>query len=141
MLKNSSYHGKISVFTPCSQTSRLILNGRNISSGGFPLADVGATTAMFSGSSSAASLPVLTVESLDLAKNPPRRRQVYLKTTTRKESLPECEKVYVHTGLRSMTEVERKRFVGVWASNHCQDAHVIPSNEESFLDSLVIPKL
>ena len=90
--------------------SRPTLNGRDSSSEWSSLADVGAAMAMSSRSSSAASLPVLTAESLDLAKNSPRRRQVRLKTTMRKESRPEREKGYVHTG-RSVNDRSRKETI------------------------------
>jgi hypothetical protein len=78
--------------------------------------------AMSSRSSSAVSLPFLTAERLDLAKNAPRRRQVRLKTIMRKESRPERDKGHGPTDAQSMTETERKRYEGVWASNYCQDA-------------------
>lgn len=95
-----------------SPASRLTLNGRDSSSGGISLADVGVATTMFSRSSSAALLPVLT-KSHGLAKNSRRRRQVHLKTTMRNESHPEREKGYVHTDPQSMTDAERKRYEGV----------------------------
>ena len=96
---------------------------------------------MSSRSSSATSLPVLTVESLDLAKNAPRRRPVHLKTTMRKESRPDREKGHVHTGPQSMTEAERKRYEGVWASNHRRNVHLVLFDEQNFLDNLVIREL
>ena len=40
-----------------------------------------------------------------------------------------------------MTEAERKRYEGVWASNYRQDTDIVRSKEESFLDNLVIREL
>lgn len=123
--------------------SRPRLNGRDSSSGGSSVADVGAAIAMSSKNSSATSLPNLTgVEHFDSGTIPvARRRPVHLKTTMRKESRPGREKNHVHAGPQSVTEVERKRYEGVWASNHCQEALPMLSEEHNYIHNLIVREL
>ena len=100
-------------------------------------ADVGAATAMSSRNSSTISLPILAIENINSSKMATGRRHVHLKTTMRKEVRPERVKGNV-TGPQSMTEAERKRYEGVWASNYYQEAN---AEEQNCLDNLIVREL
>jgi hypothetical protein len=116
------------------------------SSGGSSLADSGAATAMASRSSSAMSLPTLAQAgdtgnpSLGLVRN----RPIHLKATMRKETRPEKEnRKHSHSNPQSLSEAQRKRYEGVWASNHklghfpCFDDDA----ESEVLDGLIVREL
>jgi len=109
------------------------------------LADVGALTAMSSRSSSATSLPVTMSETIDSQSHMgagARRRPVHLKATMRKETRPDREKGHhVHAGPICISEAERKRYEGVWASNHRQDSASILSEESNYIDNLTVREL
>jgi hypothetical protein len=98
---------------------------------------------MSSRNSSAASLPVLiTNDSIDLLNNQstPRKRQVHLKSTLRKDkSHQEREKHHHHSGPVSITESERKRYEGLWAANHPRD--VFSLSIDKSLDNFIIRQL
>ena len=108
------------------------------------LADVGAFTAMSSRSSSATSLPITLSETIDSQNHvggAARRRPVHLKATMRKEARPEREKSHIHAGPICISEPERKRYEGVWASNHCQDSVSLLSEESKYIDNLTVREL
>jgi hypothetical protein len=116
------------------------------SSGSSSIADVGAATAMSSRTSSSASLPVLlTNDDTDSScgnQVPSRRRQVHLKATLRKEKPHhERDKNHNHTGPVSITECERKRYEGVWASNHRRDDSLISVEDWDYIENFVVRKL
>jgi hypothetical protein len=107
------------------------------------LADFGAATAMTSRSSSAVSLPVSVTTNVE---NPEfssqgtytnRRRHVHLKTTMRKESRPERERYHSHPGPQAMTARERKRYEGVWASNHSSNLPI----SSDYIDNFVVREI
>jgi hypothetical protein len=132
----SSINASIKVYKPSPLApTRPTLNGKDSSSGNSSLADMGASTAMSSRTSSATSLPILPppppVEPVS------RRRPVHLKTTLRKEARQEKEKGHVHSGPISITEIERKRYEGVWASN-CRQQY---SGNGDFIENLVVREL
>lgn len=109
-------------------------------SDGSSLADFGAVTAMSSRSSSARSLPVTNLENIESSGQTTygnRRRHVHLKTTMRKESRPERHKHHNHPGPHAMTEHERKRYEGVWASNYGGDL----STSAEYLDNFVVREI
>jgi hypothetical protein len=109
-------------------------------SDGSSLADFGAATAMSSKISSTRSLPVTNLENIEssnLATYGNRRRNVHLKTTMRKESRPERRKHHNHPGPQAMTEHERKRYEGVWASNYGCDL----STSAEYLDNFVVREI
>jgi len=99
--------------------------------------DFGATTAMSSRSSSAISLPVTSKVEIPESTNPVistnRRRHVHLKTTMRKGPRTEREKHHNHHGPQAMTEQERKRYEGVWASNHHSDLPISAEHINNFV--------
>ena len=105
------------------------------------LADFGAATAMSSRSSSAISLPATSnveiPESANQVASTNRRRHVHLKTTMRKEPRTEREKHHNHPGPQAITEQERKRYEGVWASNHHRD---LPTSAE-YIDNFVVREI
>lgn len=107
-------------------------------------ADVGALNAMSSRSSSATSLPVTMSETIDSQSHlggAARRRPVHLKATMRKEARPDREKGHIHAGPICISESERKRYEGVWASNHRQDSFSILSEESNYIDNLTVREL
>jgi hypothetical protein len=109
-------------------------------SDGSSLADFGAATAMSSRISSARSLPVTNLENMEPSSQGTyanRRRHVHLKTTMRKESRPERHKHHNHPGPQAMTEHERKRYEGVWASNYGGDL----STSAEYLDNFVVREI
>jgi len=101
------------------------------------LADFGVATAMSSRSSSAISLPLTNTveipESTHQVISTNRRRHVHLKTTMRKEPRTEREKHHNHHGPQAMTEHERKRYEGVWASNHHSDLLISAEHINNFV--------
>ena len=70
-----------------------------------------------------------------------RRRPVHFKATIRKDPQPEREKDQVHTGPRSLTETERKRYENMWASNYRQESLAMLSQEHNYIDNLMVREL
>lgn len=124
-------------------TRPIIPNCDSSSGSASSLADVGAATAMSSRNVSATSLPTLrTVDDIDLVPSIPinsRRRPIHLKTTMRKERRHEKEKTRSHHVATALTEAERKRYEGVWASNHRHTFFADP--EAEFIDNRVVREL
>jgi len=121
---------------------------RTSSSGASSLADFGAATAMASRNSSAASLPTLlqagNIDSLDSSiMGPVRSRPIHLKATMRKEHRHEKEnKKQMHAASLCLSEAQRKRYEGVWASNHSPNLFSSSSDAESdFLSNLIVREL
>ena len=59
----------------------------------------------------------------------------------RKEARPEREKAHLAVGPIGVSESERKRYEGVWASNHRSESVSILSEEWNFIDNLTVREL
>lgn len=127
-------------------SARPDLTNQSSSSGGSSLADSGAATAMASRSSSATSLPTLSQVG-DIGNpslGPVRNRPIHLKATMRKENRPEKEnRKQSHTDSHCLSEAQRKRYEGVWASNQRPDhfPYFDDVAEAKVLDSLIVREL
>jgi hypothetical protein len=103
---------------------------------------------MASRNSSAASLPsLLPSEDMDLLDSvfvgPVRNRPIHLKATMRKERRHDKEnRKHTHAESQCLSEAQRKRYEGVWASNHSPNLFPSSNDDESnFLGDLIVREL
>jgi len=118
---------------------------RHISSVSSDLPTRGAATAMTSRSSTQISLPTLSSTgdrstTLDLPEPSPKR-PVHLKTTMRNVHSLDKELGRKHHGVETLSENERKRYDGVWASNWQSSTALNSEKESRCLDRLVVREL
>lgn len=138
MLSPTQSSGKVYRPSPLSS----IRHSSNWDSSSSPsFADSGAATAMSPRNASAVSLPTLPIYSDDGPVS--RRRPVHLKATMRKEHKPRHEKKenQFQSGPVSISEAERKRYEGVWASNFKRSSFTLISGELECIDNLVVREL
>ena len=118
--------------------------GSRDSSSNSSLADSGALTAVYSRTTSAASLPILSSDKVISDDMPvSRRRPVHLKSTMRDDRKPRHEKgkAHIQSGPTSITEQERKRYEGLWASNRVKKAFSLVIGEDNYIENLVVREL
>ena len=111
---------------------------------------LGATTAFSSRTSSATSLPLFpgSSESPDVFSSIAesgyisRKRPVHFKSTLRKEKKPDKSDKNVNVvGPQFISEQERKRYEGIWASNHQQDSWSLSSHDARYIDNFIVREL